>query len=67
MDIQATITYAQDDQPSMSTAEIADALFKAMGADEDKDTCTVQVFQSGTIGGGAQAAQPPAALGGSTS
>lgn len=50
MHIQATITYAPDDQPTMSTTEIADALFKAMGADENKDTCTVQVSQSGTTG-----------------
>jgi len=50
MNIQATITYAPDDQPSMSTSEIVDALFKAMGADEDKDTCQVQVNQSGQMG-----------------
>jgi len=50
MDIQATITYAPDDEPTMSTSEIADALFKAMGADENKDTCTVRVNQEGTMG-----------------
>ena len=50
MDIQATITYGPDDQPTMSTAEIADAFFKAMGADENTDTCTVRVNQTGTMG-----------------
>jgi len=50
MHIQATITYAPDDQPSMSTTEIVDALFAAMGADEDKDTCQVQVSQTGSAG-----------------
>ena len=57
MHIQATITYAPDDQPSMSTSEIVDALFAAMGADEDKDTCSVQVLQSATMGG--QTEPPP--------
>ena len=50
MDIQVTVTYAPDDQPTMSTAEIADAMFRAMGADEAKDTCTVRVNQTGTMG-----------------
>jgi len=59
MHIHVTITYAPDDQPTMSTSEIADAMFAAMGADEDKDTCYVQVNQTGSIGAQTPPPTPP--------
>ena len=58
MQIWMTIQTDETDTFDMSTQEVADAVFQALGADESKDFCTVQVNSPNPPS--AQVGTPPA-------
>lgn len=55
MQIWVTVQTDETDDFDMTPQEVADAMFQALGGDEDKDFCTVTMQT---------APQPPATIGG---
>jgi hypothetical protein len=59
MQIVATITYAEGDDLSMTTQELADAFLNAAHGDEKKDHCSVTIFVPAATSGTPPAGEVP--------